>query len=347
MAPFFTAFPCLNSAIYLSRADSGLLQRALREYSPTSPASSSVRKCSMEELLGSYIIFIILLFIETKGIPPITLAIIILNMFIFLAPELNVAEVCLSVNTTFYSCEWQRLLLAPLHHIDVDHLGFNMASLVWKGSRMERRIGSARFMFSTFTFGILTGLTYLSIKAALACLLTERFNMDCAVGFSGILFALKVINNGHSADGDIPGPFQIKRRDACWAELILIHLLSPRSSFVGHLAGILVGLAYVKGPLKMIINWFTGKEYGNVRFMECCHHSLCTCQDQEFERGGFMAPRLVPLLVARFFPQTFTRAPSGWVVGVIGNQLVSSRPPAMSFHSPSIPFHGASMATTG
>eukprot|EP00061_Rhincodon_typus_P014582 g41684.t1 len=167
-------------------ADSGPIKKALAKYYLTTPAEISIKKCSMEELLGSYIIFIILLFIETKGIPPVTLAIIILNMFIFLAPELDVAEVCLSVNTTFISCEWQRLLLAPLHHIDVDHLGFNMASLVWKGSKMERRVGSARFMFSTCIFGIFTGITYLSIKAALAFLLTERFNMDCAVGFSGI-----------------------------------------------------------------------------------------------------------------------------------------------------------------
>ncbi|XP_062903688.1 rhomboid-related protein 4-like [Mobula hypostoma] len=224
----------------------------------------------MEEFLGSYIIFLILLFIETKGIPPATLALIILNMFIFLAPELSVGEVCLSVTTTVYMCEWQRLLLAPLHHIDIDHLGFNMASLVWKGSRLERRIGSARFMISVCVFGLLTGLIYLSIKAGLSHLLNETFNADCAVGFSGILFALKVINNGHCADGNIPGPFQIKKRDACWAELALIHLLSPRSSFVGHLAGILVGLAYVKGPLRTIINWFTGKEHSNVQFSECC-----------------------------------------------------------------------------
>uniref|UniRef100_UPI00398E9CD8 rhomboid-related protein 4-like n=1 Tax=Pristiophorus japonicus TaxID=55135 RepID=UPI00398E9CD8 len=245
----------------------------------------------MEELLGSYIIFLVLLFIETKGIPPITLAIIILNMFIFLAPELNVAEVCLSVSTTFYGGEWQRLVLAPLHHIDVDHLGFNMASLVWKGSRLERRIGSTRFMFSICIFGMLTGLTYLSIKGILSCLLTERFNMDCAVGFSGILFALKVINNGFSADGNIPGPFQIKKRDACWAELILIHLLSPRSSFVGHLAGILVGLAYVTGPLKMIVNWFTGKEYCNVRFTECYQHPPNVYMDVDLDRGGIQPTR--------------------------------------------------------
>ncbi|XP_069776257.1 rhomboid-related protein 4-like isoform X2 [Narcine bancroftii] len=227
----------------------------------------------MEELLASYVIFLLLLLIETKGIPPVTLAVIVLNMFIFLAPELSAGDVCLSVSTTVYDCEWQRLLLAPLHHLDVDHLGFNMASLVWKGSRLERRVGSARFLFSLAIFALLTGGTYLGIKATLAGLLAERFSVDCAVGFSGILFALKVINNSQSGDSHIPGPFPIKRRDACWAELVLIHLLSPRSSFVGHLAGILVGLVYVKGPLRMIMNWVTGKEYGNVRFAECCH--LC------------------------------------------------------------------------
>ncbi|XP_060710755.1 rhomboid-related protein 4-like [Hemiscyllium ocellatum] len=276
-----------------ARPNSGFGKRALVKYYRTTPAEITLGKCSMEELLGSYIIFIILLFIETRGIPPITLAIIILNMFIFLAPELHVAEVCLSVNTTFLGCEWQRLLLAPLHHIDVDHLGFNMASLVWKGSKMERRVGSARFLFSTLILGLLTGVTYLTIKAALAMLLTERFNMDCAVGFSGVLFALKVINNSHSADGEIPGPIKIKKRDACWAELILIHLLSPRSSFVGHLAGILVGLAYVKGPLKMMINWFTGQEYGAMRFPECCHRRNM-CLDLELERGELMAEVCFP-----------------------------------------------------
>jgi len=41
---------------------------------------------------------------------------------------------------------------------------------------------------------------------------------------------------------------------------IFFQVLIPNASFSGHLAGILVGLAYVKGPLKAIIEWpFTGK----------------------------------------------------------------------------------------
>lgn len=37
---------------------------------------------------------------------------------------------------------------------------------------------------------------------------------------------------------------QIPGKYAAWIELILIHLLVPNSSFMGHLAGILAGVIY-------------------------------------------------------------------------------------------------------
>ena len=43
-------------------------------------------------------------------------------------------------------------------------------------------------------------------------------------------------------------------RYAVWVELLVIHLLVPRSSFAGHLAGILVGLLYTCGPLKTVVD---------------------------------------------------------------------------------------------
>lgn len=43
-----------------------------------------------------------------------------------------------------------------------------------------------------------------------------------------------------------------------WAELLLIQLLTPNASFVGHLAGILVGLFYIYGPLKKIMDVING-----------------------------------------------------------------------------------------
>ena len=64
---------------------------------------------------------------------------------------------------------------------------------------------------------------------------------------------------------DIPVPSGL----ACWAELVLISVITPNSSFVGHLAGIFVGLAFVWGPLKFAM-------------------------DSPLQLLGFFAPRDVP-----------------------------------------------------
>lgn len=39
---------------------------------------------------------------------------------------------------------------------------------------------------------------------------------------------------------------QIPGKYAAWVELIVIHMLVPNSSFMGHLAGILSGVLYCK-----------------------------------------------------------------------------------------------------
>uniref|UniRef100_A0A3Q3L609 Rhomboid domain containing 1 n=1 Tax=Labrus bergylta TaxID=56723 RepID=A0A3Q3L609_9LABR len=82
----------------------------------------------------------------------------------------------------------------------------------------------------------------------------QSYSMVCAVGFSGVLFALKVLNNHYNPGGVtyVMG-FPVSNQYASWAELVLIHITSPGTSFVGHLAGILVGLLYTAGPLKAIM----------------------------------------------------------------------------------------------
>ncbi len=72
----------------------------------------------------------------------------------------------------------------------------------------------------------------------------------------GVIFALKVLCNHYFPHEDnwIMGWFVVPSRLACWAELALISILVPNSSFIGHLSGIFVGLAYVNGPLKAIMD---------------------------------------------------------------------------------------------
>uniref|UniRef100_A0A8P0SF88 Rhomboid-related protein 4 n=2 Tax=Canis lupus familiaris TaxID=9615 RepID=A0A8P0SF88_CANLF len=195
-----------------------------------------------------------------NNIPPVTLATLALNVWFFLNPLKPLYESCLSVEKCYQQKDWQRLLLSPLHHADDWHLYFNMASMLWKGINLERRLGSRWFAYIIVTFSLLTGVVYLFLEFALAEFTDEPgFRRNCAVGFSGVLFALKVLNNHYCPGGfaNILG-FPVPNRFACWAELVAIHFISPGTSFAGHLAGILVGLMYTHGPLKKIMEKCAG-----------------------------------------------------------------------------------------
>uniref|UniRef100_A0A8C9ZJ63 Peptidase S54 rhomboid domain-containing protein n=1 Tax=Sander lucioperca TaxID=283035 RepID=A0A8C9ZJ63_SANLU len=186
-----------------------------------------------------------------------------------LCVELSVLA-CVSLQHVFRDKEWRRLFLSPLHHVDDWHLYFNMVSFIWKGMRLEGRLGAAWFLYLLSVFFLLDGLVYMLLQAALTKLIEDSnpfvaFRDECAVGFSGVLFALKVVSN-HYNPGGVTYVLHIRvtNRFASWAELVLIYLIAPRSSLVGHLAGILVGLLYTWGPLKTIMKKCAGL---NVAFL--------------------------------------------------------------------------------
>lgn len=195
-----------------------------------------------------------------NNIPPVTLATLALNIWLFLNPLKPLYDSCLSVDMCYHRKDWQRLLLSPLHHADDWHLYFNMLSMLWKGINLERRLGSKWFAYILATFSVLTGVVYLVLEFALAEFMKDpNFKRSCAVGFSGVLFALKVLNNHYCPGGCVNIlSFPVPNKYACWAELMAIHFFSPGTSFAGHLAGILVGLMYVHGPLKKIMKACSG-----------------------------------------------------------------------------------------
>ncbi|KAM3615312.1 uncharacterized protein V6R79_000001 [Siganus canaliculatus] len=206
------------------------------------------------------------LFQEGLGnIPAVTVAVMGFNVYLYVFPAAPSLQACINLPYVWTNKQWRRLFLWPLHHVDDWHLYFNMASFLWKGVRLERRLGSGWFLYLLSVFSLLTGLVYLLLQAALTKLsqssdplwdiLDLRKHRDeCAVGFSGVLFALKVITN-HYNPGDVTYVFAIRVSNcfASWVELVLIYLIAPGTSLIGHLAGILVGLFYTVGPLKSIM----------------------------------------------------------------------------------------------
>ncbi|KAM6933997.1 rhomboid-related protein 4 [Xenentodon cancila] len=189
------------------------------------------------------------------NIPPVTLGVLALNTYLYLFPAAPLLKACVSVQHAYWSKDWRRLLLSPFHHADDWHLYFNMVSFLWKGIRLERRLGGAWFLYLLSVFSLLTGVVYVALEALLTELTEDQsYSMACAVGFSGVLFALKVLSNHYHPGGvtHVMG-LPVSNRYASWVELVLIHITTPGTSFIGHLAGILVGLLYTAGPLKTIM----------------------------------------------------------------------------------------------
>ncbi|XP_072474152.1 rhomboid-related protein 4 isoform X3 [Notamacropus eugenii] len=209
---------------------------------------------------GLLLLFFQIMQVGITNVPPVTLACIALNIWLFLNPLKSSYRLCLSVESCYEKKDWQRLLLSPFHHADDWHLYFNMVSMLWKGLTLERRLGSIWFAYIIAVFSLLTGVVYLALEYTVAELLDQpAFKIYCAIGFSGVLFALKVLNNSYNPGGhtNVMGMY-IPNKYACWVELVMIHLFSPNTSFAGHLAGIIVGLMYTVGPLQRIMQACAG-----------------------------------------------------------------------------------------
>lgn len=136
--------------------------------------------------------------------------------------------------------------------MDDAHLVYNMVSLLWKGVQLENNMGSARFAgMVTVLLGMSHGLVVVSAKLlAMYADTPGPMYSECAVGFSAVLFALKMVLNWDSPDYTNLYGLSVPSKYAAWAELLLIQLFVPGTSFLGHLCGILAGLIYVNaGPL--------------------------------------------------------------------------------------------------
>jgi hypothetical protein len=96
--------------------------------------------------------------------------------------------------------------------------------------------------------------TYLWKLTSYVCYLYHAFVFLFCVG---VIFALKVLTSRETPPGreNVHGMW-VPTRYAAWIELILIHLLVPNASFMGHLAGILAGVIYTSTPVGTVVDEF-------------------------------------------------------------------------------------------
>ncbi|GLD93892.1 hypothetical protein PINS_up002497 [Pythium insidiosum] len=145
-----------------------------------------------------------------------------------------------------YRWELSRLVMSALLHGDDMHLYHNMISFLWKGYHLEHRFGSAKFgsvvaILLLMSHGCIVAVSYALDKIAHVSGPLHQ----CSIGFSAVLFALKVLlNYGSPAITSVYG-IQVPTKYAAWLELLVIHFTVPRASFLGHMCGILAGYLFV------------------------------------------------------------------------------------------------------
>lgn len=197
--------------------------------------------------------------IGVDNIPPVTLATLILNVYVYLSPVKHVTKVCVSVQTAAWRQEWRRMILGPFHHRCDWHLSLNMVSLL-RAKPLEHSLGGIWFACLLFIFSLLTGLVYLLLRAALQVLTEDSSHgLQCIVGFDAVLIGLHVVNIHYHPNAltQLMG-FPVATRVTCWMELLLVYALEPGMSVVPPLSGLLVGLLYTKGPLKKAMETCAG-----------------------------------------------------------------------------------------
>jgi rhomboid domain-containing protein 1 len=210
---------------------------------------------------------------ELEQKPPVTIALIALNIILYFArspaaawvlrtlpsdaaaafrtvhPMLTVRASCINPAAVLLRGERYRLLLSTLIHLDDVHLLYNMISFVPKGVTLETQMGSATFAGLVVYLAIVSNVLYCAVAYVLKETGTySHLWTSCAAGFSGVLFGLGAVlslsNNYRAATRSIFGLTVPNAAAAMLMEVVATQMLLPHASLAGHACGAVAGLSF-------------------------------------------------------------------------------------------------------
>ncbi|KAK9809019.1 hypothetical protein WJX72_008009 [[Myrmecia] bisecta] len=196
------------------------------------------------------------------GLPLVTRAVFVLCVGIYalqlLTGQDDFTPVCLSAYRTLAYLQVYRLITSAVFHVGLLHIAFNMLAFVPIAKSLERSLGSVQFGHLMLLIVVLGGSAYVLLSYAVAYGpfgLGAEFLHRCAVGLSGLVFGLIVVDNAQSAatHRSIFGFFQVPAKLYPWALMVFWQLVMPGVSFLGHLCGVLMGQLYVWGYLNRLM----------------------------------------------------------------------------------------------
>ncbi|CAA6662818.1 unnamed protein product [Spirodela intermedia] len=166
-------------------------------------------------------------------------------------------EVCFLPSEVISHFQVYRIYTAVLFHGSLLHVLFNMLALVPLGTELERIMGSVRLVYLMLLLATSNGLLHLIIALTVANNPFHPFPSlmnECAIGFSGVLFSMIVIETSLSGiqSRSVFGLFNVPTKWYPWILLILFQFLASNVSLLGHLCGILSGFAYTYGIFQYV-----------------------------------------------------------------------------------------------
>ncbi|KAK9058738.1 hypothetical protein SSX86_023580 [Deinandra increscens subsp. villosa] len=207
-----------------------------------------------------------------EGIPFLTSAVVAVCAVIYLVCLLigydSFVEVCFLPSAVISKFQVYRIFTSIFFHGSILHLVFNMMALVPLGSELERVMGSIRLLYMIVLLATTSAIFHLLITLIAAFNPIEsyyHFMDECAIGFSGVLFSMIVIETSLSGvqSRSVFGLFNVPAKLYPWILLVLFQLIMTNISLLGHLCGILSGFAYTYGLFNFIIpgsSFFSGIE---------------------------------------------------------------------------------------
>lgn len=180
---------------------------------------------------------------------------ILVHVFLFLT-SFSLNNFAINCYLVLYQHEYYRVVSAAFVHGGIMHIAMNMSSLVQLGSILEVKFGSLNFLLYSIWTVFLVGFVYVVISYFLSIALQDPTKLyQSGVGYSGVLFSYAIIDSYHTTDTvrSVFGMFTVPAKIHPFILLILIQVILPNISFIGHLSGVLIGLATVAGSIQILL----------------------------------------------------------------------------------------------
>ncbi|KAK7284735.1 hypothetical protein RJT34_19488 [Clitoria ternatea] len=197
-----------------------------------------------------------------ETIPFLTSAVVVVCGIIYLVCLLvgydSFDEVCFSPSAVVSRFQVYRIYTAIFFHGSLLHVVFNMMALVPLGSELERIMGSVRLLYVIILLATSNAIFHIVIALLVAhnpFLTYDYLVNECAIGFSGVLFSMIVIETSLSGvqSRSVFGLFNVPAKWYAFFLLVVFQLLMQNVSLLGHLCGILSGFAYTYGLFNFLI----------------------------------------------------------------------------------------------